>query len=114
MHKNVTTIGLALIIGLTSSSFSTAEDCQKQTVPTLPDAKVATEVQMQAAQSQVKAFITANNHYISCSKSMNKRKKAFREIQRVARAFNRSLKAYQERIDNQEVAAGERTAVAMQ
>lgn len=114
MFKNVTSMGLALIVGLTFSAFSTAEDCQKQPVPSLPDAKVATEVQMQAAQAQVKAFIAANNHYISCATSMNKRKKAFREIQRVARAFNRSLNAYQERIDQQEVAANKDTAVAMQ
>ena len=73
--------------------------CLKVQSPTFPDRAIVSEEQMTQIHADVKAFIETNTAYTTCVKSSSKRKRAYKEMKRVAKEFNVVLKTYNAKVE---------------
>ena len=55
---------LVLVLGLAASGAHAA--CSKDSAPTIPDGKSASEEQMKAAMTLVKSYVASGNAYLAC------------------------------------------------
>ena len=88
------------LIGLLVVVFSSASvcACDKPEAPEIPDPSTAVTAQMVKAQNDVKAYVQQTEEYIKCERRSRARDDAAAELERVASEFNKSIKAYKERM----------------
>ena len=81
-----------------SLSFSAiSKACEEPTEPTLPNAETTVTAEMVKAQNDVKEFIAAAEHYLSCVRSDAKHNKMVSRMEEVAAEFNQVVRAFKER-----------------
>lgn len=72
--------------------------CDKPEPPEIPDPNTAVTAQMVKAQNDVKAFVAAAEDYLKCERNNFKADKMVEEMKTVADDFNKSIRAYKERM----------------
>lgn len=95
-HKYATSLIGATLLGFSLQSFSV---CEKDAVaPDLPNPKVASEAEMEAANVAVNQYIKDTEAYLECVKGGRRYGKAYARLTEVAEDYNRRVRIYKDRI----------------
>lgn len=104
MNKSVSVVIFLFGVGITS--LARAEVCEIREPPKIPDGATAHEVEMQAAQLDVRSYIGETQEYIVClenhlkhdqSELVRRYNEQWAKMQQVSHEFDQQLRVYKAR-----------------